>query len=48
MSNGNWYVIRTTPRAEYLAASELVLDGFEVFFPTLKSQNSHWDTQSDS
>jgi len=29
----NWYVIRTEPRAEYLAASELEREGFEVYFP---------------
>ena len=28
-----WYVIRVHPRAEYLAAEELIRDGHEVFFP---------------
>lgn len=28
-----WRVIRTEPRAEYLAAGELGREGFEVFFP---------------
>lgn len=29
----NWYVIRTKPRAEYLAASELEQAGLEVYLP---------------
>ena len=33
----NWYVLRTEPRAEYLAATELGDDGFEVFFPRVTS-----------
>lgn len=32
-----WYVIRTEPRAEYLAASELVRDGFEIFLPRVNT-----------
>lgn len=32
----SWYVVRTEPRAEYLAASELARDGFEVLLPRLK------------
>ncbi len=32
-----WYVVRIQPRAEYLAASELEHDGFEIFFPCVKS-----------
>ena len=28
-----WYVGRTQPRMEYLAADELIRDGFEIFFP---------------
>ena len=31
-----WRVIRTEPRAEYLAAQELGRDGFEVLFPRVK------------
>lgn len=31
-----WYVARTEPKAEFLAASELGRDGFEVFFPRVK------------
>ena len=31
-----WYVIRTEPRAEFLAAGELERDGFEVFSPRIK------------
>lgn len=34
--DSNWHVIRTEPRAEYLAADELDRDGFEVFFPRIK------------
>ena len=33
----NWYVLRTEPRAEYMAAAELDGDGFEVFFPRVTS-----------
>lgn len=47
MSDGNWYVVRTTPRAEYMAVHELERDGFEVYFPRLKSalpRPSHEDT----
>ena len=32
-----WYVIRTEPQAEYRAAGELGKDGFEIFFPCIKS-----------
>jgi transcriptional antiterminator RfaH len=32
-----WYVLRTEPRAEYLAAAELARDGFEIYFPRVKS-----------
>ena len=42
-----WYIVRTKPRAEYLAAEELGRDGFETFFPRVKSphnRNSHADT----
>lgn len=31
-----WYVIRTQPRSEYLAAGELTRDGFEIIFPRVK------------
>lgn len=37
MRRRSWYVIRTAPRAEYLAAGELERDGFEVFFPRVKT-----------
>ena len=30
-----WYVIRTQPSAEYLAAEELEQDGLDVFFPCI-------------
>lgn len=32
-----WYCLRTKPQAEYIAASGLVLRGFETFFPLIKS-----------
>ena len=32
----NWYVIRTEPRSEYLAAAELTREGFEIFLPRVK------------
>lgn len=32
-----WYVARTEPRAEFLAANELSRDGFQTFFPRVKS-----------
>lgn len=32
-----WYVVRTEPRGEYLAADELRRDGFEVLFPRAKA-----------
>ena len=35
--NGKWYVIRTQPRAESLAANELTRDGFEVFSPVVRT-----------
>ena len=42
-----WYIARTKPRAEFLAAEELSRDGFETFFPQVKrpqNRNSHADT----
>jgi len=35
--SGKWYVIRTQPRAECLAANELTRDGFEIFSPMVKT-----------
>jgi transcriptional antiterminator RfaH len=32
-----WYAARTEPRAEFLAANELVRDGFQVCFPLIKA-----------
>ena len=32
-----WFVIRTESRAEYLSAKHLTDDGFEVFFPRIKT-----------
>jgi len=34
-----WYVARTEPRAEFIAAEELELDGHDVFFPRLTETN---------
>ena len=42
-----WYIVRTKPRAEHLAAEQLGRDGFETFFPKVKSphhQKSHSET----
>jgi len=42
-----WYVLRTEPLAEYLAAQELARDGFEVFLPRVKvtqPRHGHMDT----
>lgn len=32
-----WYAVRTEPRAEYQAASQLTQDGFDIFFPRVQS-----------
>ena len=32
-----WYVARTEPRAEFLAAQELSRDGYEIFSPCIKA-----------
>lgn len=42
-----WYIVRTKPLAEYLAADELGRDGFEIFFPRVKTPHnrmSHADS----
>ncbi len=42
-----WYVARTEPRAEFMAADELGRDGIEVFFPRIKApfpRLGHTDT----
>jgi transcriptional antiterminator RfaH len=39
VTTDNWYVVRTEPRAEFLAAGELAKDGFEVFFPRIKADH---------
>ena len=36
ISTAAWHIIRTKPRAEYMAARELDRDGFEIFFPRIK------------
>lgn len=36
-----WYAASTEPRAEFLAASELERDGFEVFLPRVKVPHPH-------
>ena len=35
-----WYVVRTQPRAEFLATRELRADGFEIFSPRIKDSHS--------
>ena len=35
-----WHVVITEPQAEYLAASELINDGYEVFFPRVKTPHN--------
>ena len=40
LNSPKWYVIRTHSQAEGAAASELARDGFEVFFPRVKSVQS--------
>lgn len=43
----SWHVLRTEPRAEYLAADLLSEDGFEVYFPRVQSPDKragHDDT----
>ena len=32
-----WYVARTEPRAEFLAAAELTRDGYEIFAPQIRA-----------
>ena len=32
-----WYLARTEPQAQYLAAHELARDGFDIFFPRVKT-----------
>ena len=42
-----WHIIRTEPRAEYLAAGELRREGLEVYFPRVKviqPRTGHTDT----
>lgn len=39
-----WFVARTQPQAESVAARELARDGFEVFAPRVKSVRSHGGT----
>lgn len=36
MADLNWYVLRTQPKAEYIAASELQRDGLEVYLPLVE------------
>jgi transcription antitermination factor NusG len=40
MQNGKWYIIRAEPQADFLAASELVNAGFEIFSPRVKSHQA--------
>ena len=41
-----WYVVRTEPRAEFLAAEELRNEGFEVFFPQYNSVHPRYGLRS--
>jgi len=36
----NWYVVRTEPRAEFIATKELERDGYDVFLPLIVETNS--------
>lgn len=40
MMGTRWYVVRTQPRADHLAADELSRSGFEVFAPRIKGLTS--------
>lgn len=40
MQNGKWYIIRAEPQADFLAASELINAGFEIFSPRVKSNKA--------
>jgi transcription antitermination factor NusG len=40
MQNGKWYIVRTEPQADFLAASELLNAGFEVFSPRVKAHQA--------
>ena len=40
MQNGKWYIIRAEPQADFLAASELLNAGFEIFSPRVKSHQA--------
>ena len=33
----NWYVVRTKPQSEYIAANALRVEGYEHFFPTIQT-----------
>jgi len=37
--NAKWYIIRSTPQADFLAAAELLSAGFEIFSPRVKSHH---------
>jgi transcriptional antiterminator RfaH len=42
-----WYVARTEPRAEFMAAKALARDGYEVFFPlVIKPHSEHDNTET--
>lgn len=41
-----WYVVRTEPRAEFLAAEELRKEGVEVFFPVFNSVHPRYGLRS--
>ena len=39
----NWYVIRTKPQSEYIAADALRMEGYEYFFPRIQVTQRHCD-----
>ena len=39
--NRLWYAVRTNPNSEYLAATSLEREGFELFFPRVLSYHPH-------
>ena len=40
MRSGKWYILRTEPQGDFLAASELLKAGFEIFSPRVKAHQA--------
>jgi transcription antitermination factor NusG len=40
MQDGKWYIVRAEPQADFLAASELLNAGFEIFSPRVKAHQA--------